>query len=352
MTGGIENKALEVVFLGGSNTRMANGYVPALIESMQERTDRPVTAKNYAVGISGSVMGLEQFLACGLEDDPEIIFLEYSINDVSLMGHGDLTFWQKCYEGLIRLVRRTYPTAAVYGLFFASQIEHHRAPSRQLLAGMQAWAEHYDGFSLINVHDELEARFSGAVPYFDNMHYGEAAIGPIAEIICDGMQAQNCDTALPAPLTANPFDAPFLVGADSFESMEKRPFSNSIFKFDTAVMKAGQSITLTVPGEIISVSFLSRPKSGILELSDRNGNAFIPTLHKEVLRNGSALFMNAPLLWHDWELPELGSQTIELSVHDTKQEPFHPFFNMIEPQNLPSEVQIRGILIAGKETST
>lgn len=352
MTEKLENKPLEVVFLGGSNTRMAKGYVPALVEGIKMRTGRPVVAKNYAVGISGSVMGLEQFLACGLGDDPEIVFLEYSINDVSLIKNDDLIFWRKCYEGLIRLVLRTYPTATVYGLFFASQIESHRAPSRKLLANMQAWTNHYDGFYLINVHDELDVLYYGDIPYFDSMHYDEKAVGAVAEIICDALLVRDFGATLPPPLTESPFDDPFLVGADVFEGTEKRPFSNSVFEFDTALMRSGQSISLTVPGEVISVSFLSRPKAGILELSDRNGKAFIPMLHKEVLRNGSSLFMNAPILWHDWNLLESGWQTIELSVHDTKQEPFRPFFNMIEPHNLPSEIQIRGILTARKEGST
>ena len=47
---------MNVLFVGGSNTRMANGYVANMMSGLRSGW----VSRNISVGISGCLMGIEQ----------------------------------------------------------------------------------------------------------------------------------------------------------------------------------------------------------------------------------------------------------------------------------------------------
>ena len=338
---------LEIMFLGGSNTRMKSGYVPVLCDKLEATTGTQLAVQNLSVGISSSLMGIERFLIDATRSRPDVIFIEYAINDVTIAITHDIGFWRKSYEGLLRIVTRHHPAAKIYGLFFVARFPSHRVVADKMRPDMMLWAARYPNFEFIDVDAGLAEAFDTADRYHDDMHYAPQCFETIAAIVCDRVKtsAPSAMQTLPEPVYPQSFETATAMELARQPNVVATRFARSILSFQTVILRSGETLTLEVPGEIASISFVSTPQSGILEITDRHGSIFIPTLHRDVARNGNPLFMNAPRLWHDWTSePDPSPQQVRLSVHDHKSQPYHSFFSMIEPTVPDTTVQLHCLL--------
>lgn len=338
----IQNSVREVMFLGGSNTRMHSGYVPILCDKLSTTLGKKLQVRNHSVGISACLMGIERFLTQAVEDLPDIIFIEYAINDVAIAITQDIDFWRKSYEGLLRLVTQRYPATKIYGLFFVARYSSHRVVAEGMRADMFKWAEHYPNFEMVDVDAGLVEVFDDEKRYNDDMHYASDCFEHIADIIVEHIQTLPLARSYALPKAMfDAFDSATVIELGKLPGVSSTQFANSIFDLETLILRAGETLILDIPGEIASISFISTPQSGILEISDRYGSVFIPTLHREVDRSKNPLFMNAPRLWHDWTTAQSSkTQQIRLSAHDSRSEPYCPFFSMIEPTHSETSVQL------------
>ncbi len=348
---------MEVMFLGGSNTFLKNGYVAHVAKDLSDRFSSPeLDVKNYSVGISACLMGIEQFLFMASNDNPDVIFIEYSINDTSITATNDYLFWSKCYEGLIRMLLLRWPNARVYGLVFASQDKHHRMRIEVMRSKIAEFDAAYDRFCMVDVHSYLQQRHDEASLYRDVMHYAAPVFPDIARCAIEAVVSRVISETLyplSAPLTDNPFDASSVVRLAGIDGHMTQKFINSQFNFETLILHPDESLTLDVPGEIAAITFVSNATAGILEINDNSGASFVSALHKGVQAGQfSALLMNAPRKWHDWTKPIPDSQTVTLTCRSTPGTPFRPFFSMIEPTTEDVTVQLRSVLVANSRPAT
>lgn len=335
---------MHILFIGGSNTRMSRGYVTAIM------SEAPSGAgfDNISVGISGCLMGIEQLHRYEGHIKPDVVFIEYSINDVSILAKNAALFWRKSYEGLVRQLAIRYPGVPLIALHFASRIPVHAPMAKEILAFMEALAARYGQFSVIDVAAELERKIISDERYSDDMHYSNTTFATISELAWRSMDASQSgcrlEEDLPSPLTEGAFQNVRLISAENMTGGCEEQFANSLMQFPMRILKAGDVIEMDAPGEVASISFVSSSHSGVLELQDLHGCHFIPTLHREVT-GGKSLLMNSPAVWHDWSKPISSSQRIELRCRSGRLEPYREFWSMIEPSSQDVAVQIRSVLI-------
>ncbi len=342
---------MEIMFLGGSNTFVRNGYVASILNSIREKFEgEEIKANNYSVGISACPMGIEQFLLMGKADNPNIIFIEYAINDTSITATFDYTYWRKSYEGLIRMLLQRWPNTRIFGLVFASSNSDHRKRIEVMRTMLDEFIARYNRFKVIDVDTVLRQRYNDVGVYRDVMHYSASVYPDIADLVVEAITTKPADMdndVLPPPLTADPFDDSSVVTLADIPGQRIQQFRNSSFDFMSVILEPDESVTLSIPGEIAAVTFVSSANSGILEITDSGGKNFVSTLHSGVAAGQfNALIMNAPRLWHDWKSPLLQSQQITLTCRRKVGTPFRSFFSMIEPTTDAVVVQLRSILVA------
>lgn len=136
-----------VLYLGGSNTRKKVGFVQSLNKALAA-------------------------------DHGDIS----AIKDASIMLSGSYTIWHKTNEGLSSKILVRYPYAQVFGLIFAARIPW---PSSACRCHARSVERIYNGFHIIDVAAEMQARHDDAELYADNMHYAPLVFDEITTLLAD-----------------------------------------------------------------------------------------------------------------------------------------------------------------------
>lgn len=150
-------KKLNIVYLGGSVTAGA-GASGADFTSWRGITgnwfkqmfpDANIKLVNSAMGGSGSMLGAFRTSADVLAHDPDLVFVEYAVND-SYSGHyadGTVQFY---YESVIRQIRESSPDTDIISIFTTDQSKLYDTTMHAVATLQDEVAEHY-GISSIDV---------------------------------------------------------------------------------------------------------------------------------------------------------------------------------------------------------
>ena len=343
---------MNMLFLGGSNTRKSDGYVSAIFADAAAKAR--VTCISLSLGISGNLMGIEQFLRFSDPMTPDVVFIEYSINDVAVLAKEATALFEQGFEGLLRLIANRYPGVPILALHLKSNLSVHQIPSERILAFLRKLEAHYDIFQVVDAASSIAQEIPPEFRYADDMHYASATFPVIARLALAAQEdrPQRPAAALPAPLTRQPFELATLFKAEDLTGGEISTYRNALLEDSTHILRPGQEVALTIPGAVASISFVSTQQSGILELQDIWGSHFVSTLHRDTASGRYAsLMMSIPTHWHDWNADIPQSQSVRLRCHAVRQEPFRSFFSMVEPQDGDVHIQLRSIVVIRSPSS-
>lgn len=296
----VVGKPWNILFLGGSNTVMRNGYVDALIASLEDRLGPVSRITNLAAGGNSTVHGL--MLAMQQPDlaDYDIVVIEYGVNDVKLAKPDGIDAWKGATEGLVRRLLAARPDMHVVFALFGRRDMQKRYMFRPAESTVEL-AAHYaptQRVTLVDIdhlfRDVLfrdEAEFAGL--YVDRSHYRRPAIARlVGALIASGILGAPTRAAAPLPGPLYPWH---FAGAELVDLVgdpeTARVFANSRYTVPTRPIGLGETLTIKLPGAIAGIEFVAIPTAATLVLREE-GEAPV-ALHTRHSRTGEA---NYPFL--------------------------------------------------------
>ena len=349
-----DDTKMNIFFIGGSNFVLTRGISEKLPRLLSNAGLMIGSVSNISVGGTGSLFGLENLITY-LGPNPDLVFIEYGINDLPNYT-GDRVLWMQGFSNLLLLTRERYPSALVFMILLGRRDEIFWTRQTQMHADMVRLASEH-GVNVINFDELFKSEpFQGISfksLYLDGSHYQEPLItGYIAQqcaIHCLGMiksrDAWLNAAATPSISLSKKFDLRLtpVPGAS-------RRFKNSRFLRDTAVLEKNSSLVIEVPGMPVGLSFVSAKESCSIRIDFSNQSKIIHTLHREVYsKKFNFLSKHVPLfgVWRpNVKLPE--STRVKLHALDTESERWseslvQKTYNMIESGPLGSGLYLCNI---------
>lgn len=293
-----EGAPWNILFLGGSNTVMSNGYVDALIACLADRRGPVGRVVNLSAGGNSTVHGL--MLAKQRQDlaDYDVVVIEYGVNDVKLAGLGPIEIWKAATEGLLRHLLTIRPDVHVVFVLFA-RLDMRKGymyrPAELTLTIADAYAAHRRVTVVDIDHLFRNVLFPGAKEfaklYSDGSHYRRPEIARLAGgLIASGILGapQGEEEPLPEPVFPFHFADSTLVDLVGDPAQADRVFANSRYNIPTRGIGLGETVTLDLPGPIAGIEFVSLATGATLRVSEEGAAPF--ALHTRHGRTGTAVY--------------------------------------------------------------
>lgn len=293
-----EGAPWNILFLGGSNTVMSNGYVDALIACLADRRGPVGRVVNLSAGGNSTVHGL--MLAKQRQDlaDYDVVVIEYGVNDVKLAGLGPIEIWKAATEGLLRHLLTIRPDVHVVFVLFA-RLDMRKGymyrPAELTLTIADAYAAHRRVTVVDIDHLFRNVLFPGAKEfaklYSDGSHYRRPEIARLAGgLIASGILGapQGEEEPLPEPVFPFHFADSTLVDLVGDPAQADRVFANSRYNIPTRRIGLGETVTLDLPGPIAGIEFVSLATGATLRVSEEGAAPF--ALHTRHGRTGTAVY--------------------------------------------------------------
>jgi hypothetical protein len=300
--------SLKAVIIGGSNTVMAPGYMPALLHLLSRRGFDIDIVEDLAVGGTTSAFGLFQLKKTDILAGCDLLIIEYAINDSFIYGEerGPIRHWARFYEGIIRYALQQNPRLRIVSLIFGARNGSFIASVPSIDAGIHYISEWY-GMPVINISRLLIQRYGREVVshptfYVDGGHYARpVATTIIANLIAEELegclQRPHSAGSLPPPIDPLNFSSASILGAGFLR--EKLGFSPIDYKnrrFCVSAANLGESrLRLEIDnGRPLALAYVCEPKIMPLEVSVAN-QATRCALLKGGVRDGTFKFLMSML---------------------------------------------------------
>lgn len=300
---------LKICVVGGSNSLMANGYIPPLVEILETSTDKTVSLHNFAIGGTFSHFGLWQLLVNPEYRSADIIIVEYALNDAELFNWRLSQNWALAYEGLLRKLRTEAPQALIICPLLYSRSSALRdklcVPAAQV-----CYINHRYGVATIDVN----ARFAGNDSkgssetqedwYKDASHYTKEKQNLISQFLADEIlggtgndPAKDPAKGLPLALSSQNFcDARSamqegIIGELFGKGVEKSVFSNSISSCEAYMLQPGMSVSFELKGQVVAFIMVSTRDDGVVRYSFGDREFLSSARRKALDRNEKFSFL-------------------------------------------------------------
>lgn len=321
---------MNILVVGGSNSRMLKGYTGYLKEELARLGVDVARYDNLSLGANTSLMGL-QLLEGVNGASYDWILLEYSVNDYAMTGRGEWEIWRATLEGLLRIAIRKWPAARVcYVLLGRSNVKQHLW-DRQV-AETVAIVSHYPSVVASNVYEHfLSFPDSSSSLYADPMHYSDAGQRLAGEFTAKVLLSSGLSNnlMLPAPLSEDVVDPIRVLNFSELGLGRLKVFKNSVVDINSLELKRGDSIRLRIPGAPIGLVFVSAVDSGSLCLEVDGHRCSSDTLHEGV-RERKFPFLPLSTWLGCWN--RSGAVDIKISAMDSSVgDDSLPVFNVVPP---------------------
>lgn len=308
-------RRVNILFLGGSNTMMKNGYAVELVKALGDYFEIG-RVDNLAIG--GSKIGMGLYTTLRLAPEPyDLIFSSYSITDFGFMKFkSKVEVWRWAFENLLGHLRQHSPQARVHNLLLGRRDKHEDKIQRKLFKVSREISDQY-GVQTINVdeylHGLLPPDASDKALYEDASHYARPVVSAlagnyIARIVVGTEFRMQCGTATAMPGPAAP--APCRVQQSDhalFNGLgEEQIFRNSRHEIKAVALRLDESWKeITVPGSLMQLNYVSTQNSARIVI-DEDGEEPVAfdTLHRRA-DNGEFSFLIRCLLF-SWKKPPSG----------------------------------------------
>jgi hypothetical protein len=340
---------MNVLALGGSNTRMIAGYTKWLREELQAMESAPLVFDNLALGANTCLLGIVSLLEHHAAREYDLIVIEYSVNDYAMVASNDLDLWRASFEGLIRMVSLRWPRARTCCLMLGRSNVDETLWERQM-AETRHIAAHYPAVLLADAQAKL--RQSG-VPeleiYADPMHFAPAAQQAAGRMVAELVRnaAPLNPSPLPARLHPHALDN---VGAMDLSAFaldgQAREFSNSVVQVRATTMRLGDRLRVDVPGVPVCVVFVSTPGCGSFLMSSGDDHALVHTLHDGV-RDGKFPFLPLSAYGRWWKYSP-GPRSVSFEALPFTDRPADwPTFHVVPSSEAQPVVHLSKLLFRG-----
>ena len=325
-------KSGHVAFMGGSITEM-DGYRPMVCEFLRKKY--PKTEFTFtAAGISStcSMTGAFRLQRDVLSKGPvDLFFVEFAVNDDQDAGHDERTAIRGM-EGIVRHVKRRYPTAQIVMTFFANEHlmnEYRKGREATSIRAHRKVAEHY-GIPAVNVAREVQQQIDEGTLTWEK--FGGVHPSPYGNRLAAGMIEKLIDrlAGRPVPMMPEPLD-PFnyengrFVSPDTAKFDENWTWAVPNWKSITGSLrqtfagqkllcaeKPGAELTFQFEGKAVGAFVLAGPDAGALEYRIDDGQPKHIVLYHAY---SGGLHYPRTVVFED-ELPD-GKHTLRLRLTDT-----------------------------------
>jgi hypothetical protein len=245
---------------------------------------------------------------------PDVVIIEYAVNDYALIAAGQQDVWQAAYEGLVRQVSRRWSSALICCVILGRS-DSQKARWDVISEGTHAIAAHYPNACVIDcpsILSEYTMSAESSDVYDDPLHYSESTRTAAGYLIAAAITAATQPVAreLPEPINADVLDPVSIIDFPTLFPNRREAFTNSVVTADCLKIAAGDEISVDVPGRIIAVSFVSRLDGGSFLMTWNGQSALVHTLHDQV-GNGKFPFLPLSAVGNWWRGPsEAGTLTI------------------------------------------
>lgn len=287
-------KTLNVGYLGGYITMGRGASYPALTCWRAKTTDylratypdATISEINATVGGAGSDLGAFRVSQDLLSKKPDIVFVEFVVNDAGL----EETRALRCLEGVVRQIKKAnrltdivfvYTVTRKMGEFYARgetppSVERHRRI-----------AAHY-GIPEVNIGETLwktvtdthGGDFTRLVP--DNIYPNDEGYAVYADALRTFLEAHRADVLppvlppLPAPLSERPLEQGRLIDAWTLPAApgwlrEEKPLADRFLHRLTA-REPGAELVVPFVGDAVGLYWLVAPDSGDIEWTVDRGD--------------------------------------------------------------------------------
>lgn len=334
----------KILVLGGSNTLMREGYLPALLSGLAARFGAATQVTNLAAGANSSIHGL--LLAKAVPDlaTYDLVIVEYGVNDVKHARRTAMDILKGATEGLLRHLIAARPDRPVVFVHFlrrdmsATQF----GPTKHLKRLVARYGKTSPVF-LVDVDGMLRDQLFPTPEVFRSLysdagHFRRPVVAGlvgayVAAEIALHLNRRRRLGGLPTPLVPWHFQNSRVIDVSASTDQEGsgRTFSNSRFRLQTRVLGIGEKMTVEIPGELVCIEFVIHRASATLRVSEEGHEPFaVHTCHRRIGRF-PFLLKSQPLTWKPWSgLNGNGPRRVTLeALADASSDELRPQNNMV-----------------------
>lgn len=301
---------VNLLFIGGSNTVMKNGYRAETVNALGDHFDIG-EVKNLSVG--GTTLGMGLWAALNLESlqTYDLVFIEYTVNDYDLSKTSTrFANWQWAFETLLGYLRMHNSKARIHILIFGRR-DKYECPFQQALSkATREVSLRYQAHPIM-VDDYVRGLAGDAAAgkrlYADRAHYARPIVTSlianyIARIVIAEEQrlqlALRSAPPVPPPYPVRHCDHTLFAGLG-----ETRTFKNSLYDVAAVALEIdGPWREVTIPGSLIQLNYISTQSSARIVIAEEGEEAVaFDTLHKRT-DNGEFAFLVRNFLF-SWKQP-------------------------------------------------
>jgi hypothetical protein len=301
---------VNLLFIGGSNTVMKNGYRAETINALGDHFEIG-EVKNLSVG--GTTLGMGLWAALNLESPQvyDLVFIEYTVNDYDLTKSSTkFANWQWAFETLLGHLRMHNPRARIHVLIFGRRDKYECLFQQALSKATRELSLRYQAHPIM-VDDYVRGLAGDAAAgkrlYADRAHYARPIVTSlIANYIARVVIAE--EQRLKAALyLAPPVPLPFPVrhcDHKLFAGLGKtHVFKNSLYDVNAVALEIdGPWREVIIPGGLIQLNYIStRDSARIVVAEEGEAPVAFDTLHKRT-DNGEFAFLVRNFLF-GWKQP-------------------------------------------------
>lgn len=323
---------MKITVIGGSNSLLKTGYVPVVVNILEQKTGEFVELNNLAIGNTFSHFGFWQIITKNNHHDSDVIIIEYALNDQELSSSRLFNQWANIYEGIISKLRRDNPRAQIIAPLFMTRKAIQKPKITTFLSGA----------ALINLRYNVESidvtqllySLGGALYwdapkdwYKDGPHYNKNIQAIIGREVADRIQK---GAGLSFSKEYFPVSSDFFISPKSavkegliqeiFHCAENSiTYKNSLIEEKAAVFTKKAPLKFSVKGKLLALIVISTKDDGVIKINFNNETAFA-SLRRKIFDNESSKFLLNILVPDQYfkheTLPSIGFEDYCFSVSE------------------------------------
>jgi len=294
---------MKITVIGGSNSLLKTGYVPIVVNLLEQAQGEAVELNNLAIGNTFSHFGFWQILTKNNHHDSDVIIIEYALNDQELSSSRLFNQWANIYEGIISKLRKDNPKAQIIAPLFMTRKAIQNPKITTFLSGAALINLRYsiDSIDVTQLLYSLGGAQYWDAPkdwYRDGPHYNkniQAIIGKeVVDRIIKGAGRSFYKEYF--PVSSDFFINPKSAAKEGniqriFHCAEKLiTYKNSIVEEKAAVFTKNTPLKFSVKGKLLALIIISTKDDGVIKINFNNETAFA-SLRRKIFDNDNSKFL-------------------------------------------------------------
>jgi hypothetical protein len=309
---------MRVAIIGGSNSVISNGYSSAFARHLTRISGEDVDIKNISVGGTTSLISIGRLQEIPFE--PDVIVLEYSLNDTGHLNHrAEGAAWKHFFLDIFFCAAATrFPNAVVVPLILSAEPFYRPEIPNQVYEIELEWYRRH-GISFVDMRAWFAETFGWPIPpflYSDEAHFHRGcAVAMIGTLLAERVNAMRRHG--PSLKTfSNPvfwsaqgkhFWPRFLSAKDIAQRADAASkvvsIQNRHIEANCLELDAGSQVSVTPAGIPIAISIASTSEHWYAKLQSNTKSTLLSTRYKDIPA-GKFIYSNIPLILLDGADPK------------------------------------------------